>query len=87
MKKRGMKKIGIVLCIGLLAAMELTACGKDSGKPGTKVVFTTGAGKDEVFRIEDEVCNRQEMMVYLTTTQNQYEAVYGTQIWDTSLNA
>lgn len=25
-------------------------------------------------------------MIYLTTTQNQYENVYGTEIWNTSLN-
>ena len=59
----------------------LGACGKDGD--GTKVVFTTGVGKDEIFRIADEVCKKEELMVYLTTTQNQYEEVYGTEIWNT----
>lgn len=62
-----------VLCIG-----SLSAC--------TKVRFTKGFDKDEVFRIENESCNLAEMMVYLTTTQNQYESVYGEEIWNTNFN-
>jgi foldase protein PrsA len=50
------------------------------------VIFTTGFGKDEVFRIEDESCRTDEIMVYLTTIQNQYEGVYGEQIWNTELD-
>ncbi len=68
-----------VLCLGGLAA-----CG--DGGDGTKVVFTTGFGKNEVFRIEDEICTTEEIMVYLTTTQNQYESVYGVEIWNTTLD-
>ncbi len=60
----------------------ISSCGKD----GTKVVFTKGFAKDEVFRIESESCRLDEIMVYLTTTQNQYENVYGAEIWQTSLN-
>ena len=60
----------------------LTSCG---GKDGdTRVVFTTGFGEDEVFRIDSEVCTKPEIMVYLTTTQNQYENVYGVEIWETT---
>ncbi len=75
------------LCALLLSAVcclwGLTACGEGDG---TKVVFTTGFGKNEVFRIEDEVCTRPEIMVYLTTVQNQYENVYGAEIWNTTLD-
>ena len=46
------------------------------------MVFTTGFGKDEVFRIADENCTRAEIMVYLTTTQNRYESVYGPEVWN-----
>lgn len=67
-------------CI-LLAAILLTACGD-----GTKVVFTTGLGKDEVFRISGTVCTLPEMMVFLTNTQNRYESVYGSQVWNVSLD-
>ncbi len=62
----------------------LTACGKDDGD--TKVVFTTGFGKDEVFRIANESCTKAELMVYLTNVQNQYESVYGAEIWNTTLD-
>lgn len=78
--------ITAVLIVGLLGismVTGLTACGGDDG---TKVVFTTGFGKNEVFRIGDESCSKAEIMIYLTTIQNQYANVYGTEIWNTSLN-
>lgn len=78
------KKIAVILLVAGLALSSLTACG--SGDSGRKVVFTTGFGKDEVFRIGDESCSKAEIMVYLTTTQNQYESVYGAEIWNTSLD-
>ena len=62
--------------------MFLTGCGAENG---TKVVLTTGFKKDEVFRIETSSCMLPEIMVYLTNTQNQYESVYGKEIWDTQL--
>lgn len=77
------KKIAIVSA-GLLCMAMLTACGKDGS--GTKVVFTTGIGKNDVFRIEDEICKKEELLVYLTNTQNQYEEVYGAEIWNTEHN-
>lgn len=77
------KKI-IGLALAAVCVLGLTACGSD--KSGTKVVFTTGFGKDEIFRIEDESCKKAELMVYLTNTQNQYEAVYGPQVWNLSLD-
>lgn len=78
----GKKKIvsGIVLAVLVCGAL-LAACGRD----GTRVVFTTGFAKDELFRIEEESCKKEEIMVYLTTVQNQYENVYGKEIWGASL--
>ena len=52
----------------------------------TKIVLTTGFEKDEIFRIEDMSCTLPEMMVYLTNIQEQYENVYGKQIWDTTID-
>lgn len=82
-----MKRYKRFVAAGLIAALALTgvtACGRDGN--GTRVIFTTGFGKDEVFRIDNESCKKEELMVYLTTTQNQYESVYGTEIWNTSLD-
>lgn len=76
-----MKKIAAVILASIMGSMVLTGCGED----GIKVVFTTGFGKDEVFKIGDESCQRNEIMVYLTTVQNQYESVYGEEIWNTEL--
>lgn len=76
-----------IVAAALLAAFMITgmtACGKDNGD--TRVVFTTGFGKNEVFRIGSEYCTKDELMVYLTTTQNQYENVYGAEIWNTELD-
>lgn len=65
----------ISICLG-----SFTACSYDNAP--AKVVFTTGFGKDEVFRIGDISCKEAEIMVYLTTMQNQYEDIFGAEIWN-----
>lgn len=65
-----------LLILGMMAGL-LTGCGAD-----TKVVLTTGLKKDEVFRISEKSCTLPEVMIYLTNMQNQYEAVYGEEIWN-----
>lgn len=67
----------------VLAAVSLSACDREGDYP--RVVFTTGFGKDEIFRIGRTSCSLPEFMVYLTNTQNQYENVYGEQIWNVEL--
>lgn len=81
---RRIKRNIVFTLIGVLLAFALMGCG-EKGENGTKVVFTTGFGKTEIFRIENSSCTLPEIMVYLTNTQNQYENVYGEQIWETSL--
>lgn len=66
-----------------LVFASLTGCGRGDGS-ATKVVLTTGFDKDEIFRIETSTCTLPELMVYLTTIQNRYESVYGTEIWNTN---
>lgn len=78
-KKACKKLLGSLLAI-VLAALFLGGCGGEDGY--LRVVFTTGFGKDEVFRIGRSSCTLPEFMVYLTNTQNQYENVYGEQIWN-----
>ncbi len=80
--KFGKRMLALLLATGM-SLCGLTACGERES--GTKVVFTTGFGKNEVFRIADESCSKAELMVYLTTTQNQYETVYGSEVWNISL--
>ncbi|MBQ4536467.1 MAG: peptidylprolyl isomerase [Lachnospiraceae bacterium] len=77
------RKITMLLA-GFLCMVTLTGCGNGDGK--TKIIFTTGFAKDEVFTIEDISCRKPELMVYLSTVQNQYEDVYGEEIWNTALD-
>ncbi|MGN0432053.1 MAG: peptidylprolyl isomerase [Lachnospiraceae bacterium] len=81
-KKSFWYKLG---AIGLSAIMLfLCACGSDG--LGMTVVLTTGMADNEIFRIENKTCLLPEIMVYLTNTQNQYEDVYGEEIWQTNLD-
>ncbi len=66
---------------GVLGAALFSLALAGCGKGGTKVVLTAGFSKNEVFRIEDVSCTLSEIRVYLTNVQNQYEAVYGKEIW------
>ncbi len=69
----------VLLLVYALGGMA--GCGSSKEVADTKVVLTTGFAKDEIFRIESISCTAPEIMVYLTNTQNQYESVYGPEIW------
>lgn len=71
--------MAFLICV----SVSLSAC-KASGESGgnTKIVLTTGFSENEVFRIGDSSCSLPEVMVYLTNMQNQYESIYGQQIWE-----
>lgn len=74
---------GIMLL--LVAALTLSGCqDKENDKEGTKIVLTTGFDKNEIFRIEKASCTLPEIMVYLMNTKNQYEEIFGEEIWNTS---
>ena len=75
--------LGGLLAI-MLAVLPLTGCSLEGDF--SRVVFTTGLGKDEVFRIGRSTCTLPEFMVYLVNAQNQYEKVYGEQIWSVELD-
>lgn len=70
------------LCMLLL--FPQSGCG--NAEADTKLVLYTGFKKDEVFRIETISCMLPEIMIYLTNTQDQYESVFGKEIWQTDLN-
>ena len=77
------RRIAALLACGLLLFF---AGGCKKNDADTKLVLTTGFKKDEIFRIETMSCTLPEIMVYLTNTQDQYESVYGKEIWKTDLN-
>lgn len=72
----------VLVLVFLMGTM--TGCGNKEDT-NTKVVLTTGFAKDEIFRIESISCTLPEIMVYLTNTQNQYESVYGLEIWQANV--
>ena len=77
-----MKKRKLFILFLICLCLALTGCKDDKDNGGnTKVVLTTGFAEDELFRIGDSTCSLSEAMVYLTNMQNQYESIYGTQIW------
>ncbi len=78
-----MKKRQFVLVVLACLCFALCGCSGERGSEGnTKVVLTTGFAENEVFRIGESSCSMAEVMVYLTNMQNQYESIYGTQIWE-----
>lgn len=83
MEKRGCfsKYAARVCACVLIAAGLLAACGD-----GSKIIFTPGMSKNDVFRIGGKTCTVPEMKVYLVNTRNQYERVYGSQVWKISLD-
>ena len=79
---KGKKIVLFLLCSLLLFPLE--GCKKSDAD--TKLVLTTGFKKNEIFRIETMSGTLPEVMVYLTNAQDQYESVYGKEIWNTDLN-
>lgn len=90
-KVKRLKRIAVIFSIIILAA-GIAGCGskqketdENISQNNTKIVLTTGFAKDEIFRIGKSSCSLSEVMVYLTNMQNQYEAIYGSQIWSKNI--
>lgn len=73
----------VLFCVVLWLSMFVWGCGKLT--EDTKVILTIGFEEDEIFRIETMSCHLAEVMIYLTNIQNQYESVYGREIWEKDL--
>ncbi len=78
-----MKKIGkraLALLLAGATVLSLCGCGKKGG-----IRFTTGLKSGELFRLEDEVCTRQEALVFVLSQKNRYERAYGKEIWNVQI--
>ena len=51
------------------------------GGKKTEIILTTDFEEGEVFRIEKISCYVPEVMVYLVNSENQYDEIFGQQIW------
>ena len=69
----------LFLMFMFLAILPLTGCERD--RLPTEVVLTSDFLEDEVFRIEGHPCMKNEIMVYLANSENQYSSVFGNRIW------
>ncbi len=72
------KKNFIILMLAV--SVFLTGC------KSWNLVLTTGFEKNELMRINSESCYLPEMMLYLTSIQNSYEAVYGEGLWTETID-
>lgn len=77
MQMKTYKKMLVFLLV-LCMVLTVTACGEGE----SKVVLTTGFGTNEVFRVGNEKATSTELMLFLVNTANQYEQVYGEEIWE-----
>ena len=74
-------KVAVILPLFLVfvSCLFLAGCGRDTLP--TEVVLTSDFIEDEVFRLEGHPCMKNEVMVYLVNSENQYSEVFGDQIW------
>lgn len=63
----------------MLACMILVTILPGCGE--TRFVLTTGLAADEIFKIGDVTCDLGEGLVYLVNQKNQYEEIYGIEMW------
>lgn len=71
--------------VALLAVpLFLTGCGQK--RLPTQVVLTTDFIENEVFRLEGYPCMKNEVMLYLANSENQYSEVFGDRIWDVQID-
>lgn len=67
----------------MLLCMAVLFCGSAlQGCGNTKLVFTTGIAADDLFRIGNVRCKFSEAVVYLNNQKNQYENIYGIEMWN-----
>lgn len=74
MKKN--KRYVVWALIWMFAVSLLTGC------KNTKIVLTTGLASNELFRIGDVSCHLSEALIYLMNQKNQYETIYGIEMWE-----
>ncbi|RDU23374.1 peptidylprolyl isomerase [Anaerosacchariphilus polymeriproducens] len=77
MRKTGKYFLRLLILVMLIIIVSLIGC--SIGK--TKFVFTTGLGKDDVFKIGNKVCTYSEAMVLLTNAKNHYDSMFETDLW------
>ncbi len=81
--KIGNKTVLAIFLMTLAGAAAVTGCKK--AEKNTEIVLTTPFEDDEVFRIDESACHLYEVNVYMSTAQNQFESLFGDEIWQKDL--
>lgn len=68
----------VSLLLVSLSLCLLAGCKKEKK---TEIVLTTDFEEGEVFRIEKMSCYVPEVMVYLVNSENKYDTIFGSDIW------
>ncbi len=74
--KKNMRLASILLVVAIL----FSGC----SFRGKTVFFASKSGRNEVFKIGDYVCSKEEAYIYLANYKNIYGTVYGTNLWNES---
>lgn len=69
-----------VLCLLAIFLVLPAGCGKK------EIIFTTGLGRDEVFKIEGEICSLAEARFLLQEMKRGYETSFGKELWSQEVN-
>lgn len=84
-----MKKNKNSLCLlfftAIFGVQMFTLSGCEQAQKNTEIVFTTDFDEGEVFRIDHLSCMLPEVGIYMRTSLNQYESVFGSEIWKKDL--
>jgi foldase protein PrsA len=79
------KKIAAFTMAAVLTAVSVTGCGIKSDTP--LIGKIVGLKSDQIFQIEDLICSKQEYMIVLMNTENQYKSDFGGTIdWNTKID-
>ena len=68
----------VYMTLLILSLFLLAGCKKEKK---TEIVLTTDFEEGEVFRIEKMSCYEPEVMVYLVNSENMYDEIFGSDIW------
>lgn len=71
----------------VLLCVIFSAAGCKNVDKNTDIILTTEFADDEVFRIDNASCFLHEMKIYMRTSQNQYESIFGHEIWEKNIGS
>lgn len=70
------KRLAVILVT--LLCLGLSGC---SGLDNTEIVLTTGLSGNQLFKVGSSACTLPEAMIYVDAYVEQYETVYGVEMW------